>query len=95
MGVYHKQLDHQILSICLDTDDTSSVCISTFFFWEKHFMLFQWVPCTVYGLTNLFFRKIFIKNGTHGIIHTFKNYFATVFSVFSKINRMQTHLESS
>ena len=24
-----------------------------------------------------------IKNGSHGIIHTFKNYFATVFSVFS------------
>ena len=30
-----------------------------------------------------FFSKIFIKNGFHGIIHTFKNYFATIFSVFN------------
>ena len=26
-----------------------------------------------------------IKNGSHGTIHTFKNYFATIFSVFNKI----------
>ena len=32
---------------------------------------------------SIFFNKIFIKIGFHGIIHTFKNYFATVFSVFS------------
>ena len=31
---------------------------------------------TVHGLKN-------IKNGSHGTIHTFKNYFATVFLVFS------------
>ena len=30
-----------------------------------------------------FFSKIFIKNGSHGTIHTFKNYFVIVFSVFS------------
>ena len=30
-----------------------------------------------------FFSKIFIKNGSHGTIHIFKNYFTTVFSVFS------------
>ena len=35
------------------------------------------------GLINLNF---FIKNGSHGTIHTFKNYFATVFSVFSFSN---------
>ena len=28
-------------------------------------------------------KKIYIKNGSHGIIYIFKNYFATVFSVFS------------
>ena len=33
-----------------------------------------------------FFNKIFIKNGSHSTIHTFKNYFATIFSVFSKIS---------
>ena len=30
-----------------------------------------------------FFSNFFIKNGSHSTIHTFKNYFATVFSVFS------------
>ena len=30
-----------------------------------------------------FFINFFIKNGSHGTIHIFKNYFATVFSVFS------------
>ena len=28
-------------------------------------------------------RKFFFKTGSHDIIHTFKNYFATVFSIFS------------
>ena len=28
-------------------------------------------------------KKLKIKNGFHGTIHTFKNYFATVFLVFS------------
>ena len=41
-----------------------------------------------------FFSKIFIKNGPHSTIHTFKNYFATMFSVFnfqfSIINNIQT-----
>ena len=37
-----------------------------------------------------FFNKTFIKNGSHSTIHTFKNYFATVFSVFSKISGIQT-----
>ena len=35
------------------------------------------------GPISTFFNKIFIKIGSNGIIHTFKNYFATVFSVFS------------
>ena len=30
-----------------------------------------------------FFNKTFIKNGSHGTIHPFKNYFVTVFSIFS------------
>ena len=29
------------------------------------------------------FNKIFIKTQSHGIIHTFKNYFTTIFSVFN------------
>ena len=39
------------------------------------------------------FSNFFIKNGSHGTIHTFKNYFAIVFSVFSKISSIQTHLK--
>ena len=35
-----------------------------------------WDPQPLYSLKN-------IKNGSHGTIYTFKNYFATVFSVFS------------
>ena len=30
-----------------------------------------------------FFINFFIKNGSHSTIHTFKNYFTTVFSVLS------------
>ena len=37
-----------------------------------------------------FFINFFIKNGFHGTIYTFKNYFATVFSVSAKISSIQT-----
>ena len=36
-----------------------------------------WAPQT------LLFSNFFIKNESHGTIYTFKNYFATVFSIFS------------
>ena len=59
---------------------------SSFFFFFLHMNSnFTWVYClhyvhhclcTVYTLKN-------IKNGSHDIIYTFKNYFAIVFSVFS------------
>ena len=45
--------------------------------------------CTVHGTHNHFVQEKKIKNGSYGTIHTFKNYFATVFSVFSKINCIQ------
>ena len=43
-----------------------------------------------------FFTQTFIKNGSHDTIHTFKNYFVILFSVFSfqffsKISGIQTH----
>ena len=38
-----------------------------------------------------FFNKIFIKNGSHGTIYTFKNYFVIVFSVFNKISSIQKY----
>ena len=39
-----------------------------------------------------FFNHFFIKNESHNTIHTFKNYFATMFSVFNfnKISFIQT-----
>ena len=45
----------------------------------------------------LLFINFFIKNGSHSTIHTFKNYFATVFSVFSfsKISSIQTDPKSA
>ena len=39
------------------------------------------------------FSNFFIKNESHNIIHTFKNYFATIFSIFSKINYIQIYPE--
>ena len=53
-------------------------------------MIFQLHPASVNGFVHClqdpqisFFNKTFIKNGSHGTIHTFKNYFATMFLVFS------------
>ena len=39
--------------------------------------------CTVHGTYNHFVQKKNIKNGYRGTIHSFKNYFATVFLVFN------------
>ena len=52
------------------------------------YIRFITVYITVYALKN-------IKNGSHGTIHTFKNYFTTVLSVFSfnnnKLNPNRPH----
>ena len=54
--------------------------------WQSKFSL-EWhcsvgpVYCSRDPQTSLF-SNFFIKNGFHGTIHTFKNYFATVFSFF-------------
>ena len=53
---------------------------------ENHFSadshIFQWVLWFM-GHASTFFRKNNFKTRSHGTIHTFKNYFVTVFSVFS------------
>ena len=65
------------------------------FFLEERLCFFSGSHVLFTGLTNLFFfNKTLIKNGSHGTIHTFKNYFATVFSVFSKISSIQTYPKS-
>ena len=57
-----------------------------------------WLFCSKQCISVLFmdpqiplFSNFFIKNGSHGTIYTFKNYFTTVFSVFSfsKISSIQ------
>ena len=55
--------------------------------WQSKFSL-EWhcsvgpVYCSRDPQTSLF-SNFFIKNGFHGTIHTFKNYFVTVFSIFN------------
>ena len=74
-----------------------------FFFLRKAFyvfrygiMLFQWVSCNVYRTHKYFIQeKKNFKIGSHNTIHTFKNYFVTIFSIFSKINSIQTDLSTT
>ena len=48
------------------------------------------------GLISIFFTKIFFKTESHIIIHTFKNYFDTVFQFsISVISGIQTDPKSS
>ena len=60
-----------------------------FFFFQSVVVYFSTVNSVrVHYLRDLqtsLFSNFFIKNGSHSIIYTFKNYFATVFLVFSKI----------
>ena len=69
-----------------------------FFFFEKSvsldYVLFNGSRALFMGLTSTLFKKNF-KTGSHSTIYTFKNYFATVFSVFSEINGIPTDPSSS
>ena len=73
-------------------------CCSTHFRGQQLlFMHCSWTVTATFDYFNpqiSLFINFFIKNGSHGTIHTFKNYFTTVFSVFSfsKINSIQTDL---
>ena len=75
----------------LDSMFMSCICVFCFFFLLESWLLtFLCEQCTPMGLVHysrdpqtLLFSNFFIKNGSHGTIHTFKNYFATVFSIFS------------
>ena len=76
------------------------ICVSLSLFF---FLLFfglacnSWLvnceQCTVHYswvLQIILFSNFFIKNTFHNIIYTFKNYFATVFSISAKISLIQT-----
>ena len=43
----------------------------------------QWVLCIVHGTHKYGIWQNNFKTGSHGTIHTFKNYFVIVFSIFS------------
>ena len=45
--------------------------------------LFQYYSHTIHETHSHFIKKIYIKNGSHGTIYTFKIYFVTIFSVLS------------
>ena len=61
-----------------------------FMYWSLNSNRKCWLFCSKQCISILFmdpqislFSNFFIKNGSHGTIYTFKNYFATVFSIFS------------
>ena len=68
-------------------------CVFLFFFLffsrfsRRQISLFTHCSRTIHALftgpTATLLKKIYIKNGSHGTIHVFKNYFTLVFSVFS------------
>ena len=57
---------------------------------NPHYSCKRITQCTVHKVYNHFIQKKIIKNGSHSTIYTFKNYFAIVFLVFSKISCIQT-----
>ena len=67
-------------------------CVSPFFFLARICWLFHGKQCIFILFTDsqiLIFNNFFIKNGSHDTIHTFKNYFVTVFSVSVTISLIQ------
>ena len=56
-----------------------------FFFWMHADYTVHETLCTVHAMftrpTTTLFKNIYIKNKSHGTIHTFKNYFVTLFSI--------------
>ena len=56
---------------------------------HAHGFTVQETKCIVHCTQNHFVQKTNIKNRYHGTIHSFKNYFVTVFSVFSfQLNKL-------
>ena len=76
----------------LPTHVSAFVCLFAFFFFKPWLLTLGCEQYTLVGPVHCsqdpqtsFFRNLFIKNGFHGTIHTFKNYFVRVFSVFNCI----------
>ena len=58
------------------------ICVSVFFFWSVDSASVHYLRVLQITL----FSNFFIKNGSHNTIYIFKNYFAIVFSISTKIN---------
>ena len=64
------------------------LCVNSNFIWIYCLHTVHHYSYTVHVLKN-------IKNGSHDTIYTFKNYFATIFSVLTTISSIQTHPQCS
>ena len=98
-GNYFSGTIPSTLSMCLDPHHVYCVCVFCFFFFSFLFFSFFFMHFALgRGQLLLYSRMVTvlfthcsntvhvfknIKNRSHDTIHTFKNYFATVFSVFS------------
>ena len=65
-----------------------------FYFFQPHYLTKSTVNntrmhCSWVSQIPLF-SQFFIKNGSHSTIHTFKNYFPTIYSISVKISLIQT-----
>ena len=86
--------DFDILSVCLDSNykQLRLRFLTFFFFFGFPTALFDQVNCEQYTYALFMdpqiplFSNFFIKNGSHGTIYTFKNYFTIVLSVSAKIS---------
>ena len=78
-------------------DQSTGQCCSGDYVHVQRPTFFFWVPCTVYETRKYFFHKNNFKTESHSTIHTFKNYFTTIFSIFNfqflAISDIQTDLK--
>ena len=84
---------YQEISERLDRNYLAFGVLRFFFFFDARISAFRdkvhcsrivpYCSCTIHGTYNHFIQKNNIKNGSHGTIYTFKNYFVTVFLVFN------------
>ena len=58
---------------------------------KRFFCFFSKSRALFIGPTSTLLKKKNFKTGSHSTIHIFKNYFATIFLDFSKINSIQIH----
>ena len=84
-----NMIDRDLFSLCGGGISCNVVCVWIVHLCTRFFFFFFTFLCTPMGLVyysqdpyTLLFSNFFIKNRSHGTIHTFKNYFATVFFSF-------------